>query len=89
MHNDSSGQFEGKEYLEAAFSFPTVRFEGTGLLQHGSYVTGCKHTTQENGLVLEVSTKTRMLYHTQTDFRCVRFTNSVLLSLIKKIQLVE
>ena len=34
MHNDSTDQFEGGKYLEAASSLSVARFEGTGLLQH-------------------------------------------------------
>ena len=47
MRNDSTGQFEGGECLEGASSLSAARFEGTGLLQHGSYVIGCKSKTRE------------------------------------------
>ena len=65
MPNDSTGQLEGREYLEAASSLSTARFEGTGLLQHGSYAIGCKCETRENSLILEANTKRRILYHAQ------------------------
>ena len=42
MRNDSTGQFEGGECLEGASSLSAARFEGTGLLQHGSYAIGCR-----------------------------------------------
>ena len=45
------------------FHFFSSRFEGTGLLQHGSYAICCKCTTQENSLVLEVNTKKEILFH--------------------------
>ena len=53
MCNDSTGQLEGEEYLEAASSLSAAWFEGTGLLQHGSYAIGCKRETRENSLILE------------------------------------
>ena len=71
MRNDSTGQFEGGEYLEAALS--TAQFEGTGLLQHGSYTIGCKRETRD--LVLEANTKKRILYHAQViDHSCGKFS---------------
>ena len=71
MRNDSTGQFEGGEYLEAASSRSAARFEGTGLLQHGSYAIGCKRKTQENSLTLEANTKRRILCHAQViDLSC-------------------
>ena len=45
MRNDSTGQFEGRECLEAASSLSMGWLEVTALLQHGSYMTGCKQTT--------------------------------------------
>ena len=54
------GQFEGGKYLGLP-SLSAARFEGTGLLQHGSYATGGEHTTKENSLVLEANTKSRTL----------------------------
>ena len=51
MRNDSTGQFEGGKYLEAASSLSAARFEGTGLFQHGSYAIGYKHKTRENILI--------------------------------------
>ena len=57
MRNDSTGQFEGREYLEAASSLSAAWFEGTGLLQHGSYVIDCKRKTRENSLTFEANTK--------------------------------
>ena len=65
MRNGSTGQFEGGEYLEAAASLSAARSEGTGLLQYGSYVIGCKRKTRENSLILEANTKRRILYHAQ------------------------
>ena len=62
MRHDSTGQFEGGECLEGASSLSAARFEGTGLLQHGSYAIGCKRKTRENSLILEVNTKRRILY---------------------------
>ena len=56
MRNDSTGQFEGGEYLEAASSLSAARFEGTGLLQHGSYAIGCKREIREKSLILEANT---------------------------------
>ena len=44
MRNDSTGQLEGGEYLEAASSLSAARFKA-GLLQHGSYTMGCKRET--------------------------------------------
>ena len=71
MRNDSTGQFEGGGYFEAAFSLSAAGFEGTGLLQHGSYAIGCKRETRENSLILEVNTKRRILYHAQViDHSC-------------------
>ena len=67
MGNNSTGQFEGGKYLEAASSLSTAGIEDTGLLQHGSYQIARKHTTQDNSLVLEVNTKRRMLYHAQVN----------------------
>ena len=52
MCNDSTGQLEGEEYLEAASSLSAAWFEGTGLFQHGSYAIGCKPETRENSLIL-------------------------------------
>ena len=65
MRNDSTGQFEGGECLEGASSLSAARFEGTGLLQYGSYAIGCKRKTRENSLILEANTKRRILYHAQ------------------------
>ena len=65
MHNDSTGQFEGRECLEGASSLSAARFEGAGSLQHGSYAIGCKRKTRENSLFLEANTKRRILYHAQ------------------------
>ena len=63
MRNASTGQLEGGE---AASSLSAARFEGTGLLQHGSYVIiGCKREAQENSFTLEANTKRRILYHAQ------------------------
>ena len=62
MCNDSTGQFERREYLEAASSLSTAWLEGTGLLQHGSHAIGCKCKTRENSLVLEANTERRILY---------------------------
>ena len=62
MHNDSTGQFEGGEFLEGASSLSAAWFEGTGLLQHGSYAIGCKRKTRENSLILEANTKRRIIY---------------------------
>ena len=56
MRNDSTGQFEGRECLEGASSLSAAWFEGTGLLQHGSYAIGYKRKTREN-LILEANTK--------------------------------
>ena len=71
MRNDSTGQFEGGECLEGASSLSAARFEGTGLLQHGSYETGCKRKIRENSLILEANTKRRILYHAQViDLSC-------------------
>ena len=71
MRNDSTGQFEGGEYLEAASSLFAARFKGTGLLQHGSYAIGCKRKTQENSFILEANTKRGILYHAQViDLSC-------------------
>ena len=55
LGNNSTGQFEGGDYLEAASSLSAARFEGTGLLQDGSYTIGCKHKTRENSLILEAN----------------------------------
>ena len=71
MLNNSTGQFEGGEYLEAESSLSAARFKGTGLLQHGSYALGCKCKTRENSLTLEANTKRRILYHAQViDLSC-------------------
>ena len=76
MHNDSTGQFEGGKYLEAASSLSAARFEGTGLLQHGSYTIGCKRKTRENSLNLEANTKRRILYHAQViDLSCGKLSH--------------
>ena len=70
-NNDSTGQFEVREYLEAASSLSAARFESTGLIQHGSYTIGCKRKTQENSIILEVNTKWRILYQYKvTDVFC-------------------
>ena len=67
----STGQLDGGEYLEAASFLSAARFEGTGLLQHGSYAVGCKHETRENSLILEANTKRKTLYHAQViDLSC-------------------
>ena len=50
MRNDSTGQLEGGEYLEAASSLSVAQFEGTGLLQYGSYAIGCERETRETAL---------------------------------------
>ena len=64
-------KFKGGECLEVASFFSATLFEGTGLLQHGSYVIGCKRKTQENSLILEANTKRKILYHVQViDLSC-------------------
>ena len=50
MGNDSTGQFEGGEYLEAASFLSMAWFEGTGIFQHGSYAIGCKRTPKKTAL---------------------------------------
>ena len=71
MRNDSTGQFEDGECLEGASSLSAAQFEGTGLLQHGSYAIGCKRKNRKNNLILEANTKRRILYHAQViDLYC-------------------
>ena len=71
MRNGSTGQFESGKYLEATSSLFAAQFEGTGLLQHGSYVISYKRKTRENNLILEANTKRRILYHAQViDLSC-------------------
>ena len=52
MRNDSTGQFEGGECLEVASFLSAAWFEGTGLLQHGSYAIGCKRKTRKNSVIV-------------------------------------
>ena len=65
MRNGSTSQFESGKYLEVASSLFAARFEGTGLLQHGSYAISYKRKTRENNLILEANIKRRILYHAQ------------------------
>ena len=59
MRNDSAGQSEGRENLEAVFSISVAPFEAYTLTQHGSYVIGSECTTKKNSLVLEANAKRR------------------------------
>ena len=69
--NNSTGHLEGLECSEAASSLSMARFEGTGLLQHGSYAIGCKRETRENSVILEANAKRKILYHAQViDLSC-------------------
>ena len=78
--NDSTGQLEGGEYLEAASSLSAARFEA-GLLQHGSYAIGCKCETRENSLILEATPR--------GEFCMPRLLTSLVVSLVIYISLGE
>ena len=43
--------------FETESSLSVARFEGTGLLQHGSYAIGCERKTRENSLILEAKSR--------------------------------